>query len=194
MSKWIFRLTGLLVVVLVALLFLDRWLNPDVPDYIQNGIDVTTQGDNKSTQPTSPGATPEVPELTLTSIDDNSDSAGQSAPPASESNNQTQSNTSSEPALTLTALEEEESMPVLSNPDSQLANVWLQAGSFGERANAEKRAAVLKAHSWRVEIDPVVIEGKNFYRVYVGPLAHDQVSGYLSKLNDMKINAREVTR
>lgn len=194
MSKWIFRLTGLLVVVLIALLFLDRWLNPDVPDYIQNGIDVTTQGDNKPAQPASPGATPEVPELTLTSIDDNSDSAGQSTPPASENNNQTQSNTSSEPALTLTALEEEETMPVLSNPDSQLANVWLQAGSFGERANAEKRAAVLKAHSWRVEIDPVVIEGKNFYRVYVGPLTHDQVAGYMSKLNDMKINAREVTR
>lgn len=194
MSKWVFRLTGLLVVALVALLFLDRFLNPDVPEYIEHGVDVRTAGEQGNVAPTQ-GA-PEVPPLSLTSLE-SSDDSQQSNPalvsPQAQSvpNNQA---ANEQPAIALTALEEPENIPVLSNPDSQRANVWLQAGSFGERANAEKRAAVLKAQSWSIEIEPAVVEGKTFYRVYVGPLTNDQVRGYMDKLNTMGIRAREINR
>ena len=191
MSKWVFRLTGLLVVALVVLLFLDRFLNPQVPDYISRGVDIQTQNSDASTIPEN---APEVPTLSLTSIEDVEQGNNES-----ESNLQ-QANTGDgqlippQPELSLTASEEAESIPVLSNPDSQLANVWLQAGSFGERANADKRAAVLKAHSWSVDIEPAVVEGKTYYRVYVGPLTYEQVGGYMDKLSTMGISAREINR
>ncbi|MBV7434905.1 SPOR domain-containing protein [Cardiobacteriaceae bacterium TAE3-ERU3] len=194
MSKWVFRLTGLLVVALIALLFLDRFLNPDVPEYIERGVDVRTEGDKGNVAP--PQDAPEVPPLSLTSLE-GSDDTQQSNPalPSSQAQPaQTNQAANEQPKIGLTALEEAENIPVLSNPDSQRANVWLQAGSFGERANAEKRAAVLKAQSWSTEIEPAVVEGKTFYRVYVGPLTSGQVKGYLDKLNTMGISAREINR
>ena len=193
MSKWVFRLTGLLVVALIALLFLDRFLNPDVPEYIERGVDVRTQDENGNLSP--PETPNAAPPLSLTSLESSDDNAPQANPsPAAASTAQQNQSDDSQPAISLTALEEPANVPVLSNPDSQRANVWLQAGSFGERANADKRAAVLKAHSWSIDIEPAVVEGKTFYRVYVGPLTNDQVKGYLDKLNTMGISAREVNR
>ena len=197
MSKWVFRLTGLLVVALIALLFLDRFLNPDVPDYIGHGVDVRTQGDPQSDNgnATPPTGAPEAPPLSLTSLEGNDNvaqDASSSVPPTTTQGSVVPNE--QQPAISLTALDEPENVPVLSNPDSQRANVWLQAGSFLERANADKRAAVLKAHSWSVEIEPATVEGKTYYRVYVGPLTQEQVNGYTDKLNTMGISAREINR
>lgn len=193
MSKWVFRLTGLLVVALIALLFLDRFLNPDVPEYIEHGVDVRTEGDRGNI---APQETPDVPPLSLTSLEsgDDGQQSNSALPPTPAQPAQANQASNEQPAISLTASEEPKNIPVLSNPDSQRANVWLQAGSFGERANAEKRAAVLKAHSWSIEIEPAVVEGKTFYRVYVGPLTNDQVKGYMDKLNTMGISAREINR
>lgn len=190
MSKWVFRLTGLLVVALIALLFLDRFLNPDVPNALESGVDVRTQGEAQRPNPAQV-ETPEAPALSLTSLEGEERSAAPQTAPAS----QPQTGAAQDaPAISLTALESPEPVPVLSNPDSSRANVWLQAGSFAERSNADKRAAVLKAHSWSIDIEPVVIDGRTLYRVFVGPLTHDQVGGYMDKLNAMGINAREMTR
>lgn len=198
MSKWIFRLTGLLVLVPVIFSLLDGYLNPDVPDYIEQGVGVRTQGE----QPTSPPAVSEnAPPLSLTSIEgDTPDPSAATLPALSQASSQTPTANATQPTasdaapITLTALDESESIPVLSNPDSPRANVWLQVGSFAERANAEKRGAVLKAHSWPVDIASAVVEGKTYYRVYLGPLTPSQVTGYMDKLTTMGISAREVNR
>lgn len=187
MSKWVFRLTGLLVVVLVALLFLDNWLHPNVPNVIEQGVDVHTQG-NHPNEITNATQDEQAPPLSLTSLENQGiDAVNEQAPVKMPA-------TPEAPALSLTALDDETPPLVLSNPDAKATKAWLQAGSFGERANADKRAAVLKAQSWPVEIEQATVKGKSYYRVFIGPLTNDQASAYLKKLDAMDISAREVNR
>lgn len=212
MNKWIFRLTGILVVVLLTLLFLDGWLNPNVPQAIEEGVAVREQAQKPPSDASQDDIIPTPPPLVgLTSLQGEEDV--RSTLPLEQDRVSAQATTVTTPTEDVAdttndtneippspqpepeAKPEKETQPIVAPVDSASApNAWLQAGSFGERANANKRAAVIKAQGWAVEIVPAKVNGKNYHRVYVGPIKQNQVSAYLGKLQAMGIQAREVNR
>lgn len=72
--------------------------------------------------------------------------------------------------------------------------LWLQAGSFRDRSNALKRARRMQKQGMRVDVAPAKVNGKTYYRVYVGPIKNGQAARYLKKLSAMQIKARETSR
>lgn len=59
--------------------------------------------------------------------------------------------------------------PVVKNMPVHPSNIYVQAGSFGNAANAERLAYNLKDVG-NVQIQPALVNGQNFYRVRIGPL------------------------
>lgn len=89
MTKWIPRLLGVLVVLVMALFVASTWFSPDVPEVLQRDIDLQVRGQQPAPQQPveivaePPIAEPPVPDnapaLTLTSLEDIAEEGG--APP-----------------------------------------------------------------------------------------------------------------
>ncbi|UJF24729.1 SPOR domain-containing protein [Suttonella sp. R2A3] len=201
MNKWIYRLIGVLVLALVALLFLDFWLKPKVPEAIENEIGMeVVDGEGQPIPQRDPSEGNEGLSLLSLESDDNTQgnvAANGGTPPAHTTTNQsnnTPAETPAEPEMSLTSLEDDVPVPVLSNPDSTRANAWLQAGSFGSRENADNRAVLLRGQGLSTDIEQANVNGKTYYRVYVGPLQRSAVDQTLGQLQGLNIEAREVSR
>lgn len=73
-------------------------------------------------------------------------------------------------------------------------STWIQAGSFGEKANADRLAANIRGKSLPAVVEAATVNGKTYHRVYVGPIASNRVSDTLSSLSAMGVNARQINR
>lgn len=198
MNKWIYRLIGLLVLALAVLIFLDFWLKPRVPDPIASELGVAVvDADGKPIAPSEHGNEAGISLLSLDGALENERAQAMQQAPQLATNDTPNANvhTPPSPELGITALESpNEPAPVLSNPDANQANAWLQAGSFGSRENADKRAAELRGKGLAIDIEKATVGGKQYYRVYVGPLARGSVDKTLQQLHGMNIDAREINR
>ena len=60
--------------------------------------------------------------------------------------------------------------PVVTRQAVNPTGIFIQAGAFGVRDNADRLKKSLDRYA-RVNIDPVVVNGRTLYRVKLGPLA-----------------------
>lgn len=80
------------------------------------------------------------------------------------------------------------------NAAADNSRAWIQAGSFGEKDNAERLAESIRGKKLPALVEPAQVNGKTYYRVYVGPIAANRVSDTLNSLSTMGVNARQVNR
>lgn len=59
--------------------------------------------------------------------------------------------------------------PAAASYPASPGDAYIQIGSYGEMANAQKMLSSLKQKGFRARIDTAAIKGKTFYRVRVGP-------------------------
>jgi cell division protein FtsN len=65
-----------------------------------------------------------------------------------------------------------------------VGDYYIQVGSFGKEANAEKFAQKLEKNLYKVKVVEVDIKGKTFYRVHVGPFERQSVA--INTMTSMK--------
>lgn len=200
MNKWLIRIFGVMILVIVGLFFFDNWFAPQVPPQLQQGLaaEHDTNGNITLPQHENPAsqqknqdqitknATAVNPNtIHLTSLE-NTPGDNRDALPHSP---QVEEVTKDEPKSARPA---QQTTPPDKVPEA--ANAWVQAGSFGNRENAERRAETLKKMNMPVVIDDVTVNGENYHRIYVGPLRQNQVASVLRALSGNGIDARQISR
>lgn len=95
--------------------------------------------------------------------------------------------------------EPQASIPVAATPDepvvtASVSNLYVQAGSFSDESNARKLARKLDAIGGS-DIKPVTIDGRDWYRVRVGPLAnHSDANRALRNVVNMGMRDARIVR
>ena len=79
-------------------------------------------------------------------------------------------------------------------PKPRRGGSWVQAGSFSSKENADKMIAQLKKRGWPVETEIANINGKDWHRVFIGPLSAADANTYIDILGKEGTNARQVNR
>lgn len=206
MNKWLARLLGLIIIIVFGLFFFDKWFSPTIPVALTPPA-TTPPIAAEQTQQTSTEQSSNTPQasIRLTSLQDTEDHT--SPPiltnPQSQINN-TASGKIEKSTLQLTSLDNQTSTvspPQLNNTatkkvttNSNSAPAWIQAGSFGQKDNADQLSNTLRNHKIKTEIETAIVNGRKYYRVYVGPIPAYQVDTTLETLSQLGVNARQVTR
>lgn len=219
MIKWLSMLMGVVILLIIGIFFYDMWFNPNVPFALQQGnTTVILSESEQSSQTTASVASPTVTppttdangtaQITLTSLQDMESSGG--APPPALTN--PQGNKTATANHTVGTVQPTVTQPVAKTPEvvspvqtaspavlesvksTGKATAWVQAGSFGDRENANNLAASLQKQGMSVDIETATVNGRRYNRVYVGPLTEAQVDNTLQKLSKMGINARQTNR
>ncbi len=209
MNKWLLRLFGLLVLGVLTIIFYDAWFHPPVPQVLQEEISLqvgdrvqgTTQSQTSLSQTNdNPDGSPTIE---LTSLEGNNEPAVLSNPQTppepvqtTQPVEETQTAEAQQPPVastTTTLPAEQPSSPTQDSAPTQ-DKVWIQVGSFADVENADKMVAKMSALGWSTDIAIVNINGQNYHRVFVGPLAATDTEHYLSTLSGMGISARKVKR
>lgn len=200
MNKWLIRIFGVMILVIVGLFFFENWFAPEVPPQLRQGLVVDHRPDDgialrQEQSPISPqeaqgrmaeaAAGADVSGIHLTSLENSPNDADGPLP-------QSQQAESNEPNPAGQAQGTKEAISPSAAPAA--VDVWVQAGSFGNRENAERRAQELKQKGMPVAIESVTVNGESYNRLYVGPLRQDQVKGALRDLSAMGVDARQISR
>ena len=85
--------------------------------------------------------------------------------------------------------------PVTTNPiQSDNSGFYIQVGSFGELANAEKmRQKISSIDEQLVKINQTVVDGRTLYRVRIGPITDIDVSDSITtQLENMDISEHRI--
>ncbi len=78
-----------------------------------------------------------------------------------------------------------------SSSERKKESVWVQAGSFSSRANADQLEETLDENGFLTEVTRVRIDGNIFYRVRIGPFTDREAAlGTLRTLRDIGVNGR----
>ncbi|MFC1673273.1 septal ring lytic transglycosylase RlpA family protein [Pseudomonadota bacterium] len=87
------------------------------------------------------------------------------------------------------------STTVSSGPLGPVGTVYVQAGAFSNEANAERVRMTLASFGHKVSVTPVLVNGRDLFRVRVGPVASDaDAQGLLIQVVDAGYaNARTVS-
>lgn len=203
MNKWLIRIFGVMILVIVGLFFFDNWFAPQVPPQLQQGLAAEHSANGEITLPQR--RNPASPQETQDRITKDATAANPNAIHLTSLENAPGDNRDSLPQSTqVEKVVKDEQNPVLPAKRTELSDnvpaapasvkAWVQAGSFGNRENAERRAEALKKLNMPVAIDDVTVNGKSYHRLYVGPLLQDQVESVLRVLSDSGIDARQISR
>lgn len=221
MSKWIPRLIGVLVILMLGLFVASTWFRPDVPEVLQRDLDLQVQGQapgnlrpvpQNELEPLIPDPPPagNAPTLTLTSLEDIPEEG--SAPPVLT--NPQPDNPVAEapvprpqpqpqPVRQAAQLEERAPAPQAARqtPPQNTAPAaaptsgggsWIAAGAFGNPENTERRVAQLRSRGWPVKVEKIQSGGKTLDRVMLGPIPANQVNTYLDELDKMGVQGRQI--
>ncbi|SUO97604.1 SPOR domain-containing protein [Suttonella ornithocola] len=207
MNKWLARILGVMVLVIVGLFFFDGWFNPNTPPILQGGESSSHQtvtrmessGSDANLTVTPAAAPDSKTTITLTSLEDMESNKG--APPPVLTNRETGATPNNKviPPSNAQKTVEKTSIPVEKQEEKMeksnaKASAWVQAGAFGEMENAQRLASSLKEKKMRTAIETATVNGRRYHRVYIGPLTDAQVADTLQQLSKMGINARQVSR
>lgn len=176
MNPWLLRLTGFIFMLSLILLFMSRFLSPEIPSSIREGLSL--QINPVSTKPKQVPVLKQ-PELRLTSVEENAAPATVVPPP---SNNNIV--TASTQAVTTAARPPE---ALAQNPPKQ---AWIQAGSFSSLKNAQMVMAKLHSHGIKAQIETIENNGQTFHRVVFGPLKDHEGESFLNHLKTLNIEAK----
>lgn len=184
MNKWLIRILGVLVLVILGLIFFDAWFSPGVPPQLNHqsaSPPVQPVTDNPATPTEVP--TPDQAPISLTSLEDFESDAGNPAPALTN----TPTPAAANPPTPATA-------PQSSAPAAESGNAWIQAGSFGELENAQRQQNILKNKGFNASIESAQVNGKTYHRIYLGPMSQTQANAALKQLSGAGIAARQITR
>jgi len=67
-------------------------------------------------------------------------------------------------------------------------NYWIQAGSFATEAEADRRKAEIAMQGFVSEVHQASVNGKNYYRIQIGPVAQSQLATVRKRLADAHID------
>lgn len=218
MNKWTVRLIGIAILFAATLILFDRWFTPDIPPAIQQGIELTVRGgethtinpppaDNSDRRSSRPPSSPQ-PAFTLASLDEdtnepqpilsNPDGNDKAKAREAEQAAANQKAAQEKPANSAPNENNEEAVPVTEKPAEKpkprRGGSWVQAGSFSSKENADKMMAQLKKRGWPVETEIANINGKDWHRVFIGPLSAADANTYINILGKEGTNARQVNR
>lgn len=176
------------------------------------------QGPSESAQPPQPeisltslqdmesdrGAPPPVLASPNQSMDSSSNMPESHAPPTAQSNQSAataqnnniqleslanaQSNRAATPPATAPA------KPTAAPSAQAQGSTWIQAGSFGEKANADRLAENIRSKRLPAIVEPATVNGRTYHRVYVGPIASNRLTDILDSLSAMGVKARQINR
>lgn len=217
MTKWIPRLIGVLVIIVLGLFVATTWFSPEVPEALQRDINLQVQGQGDAPtgqlrpvpqneleplieEPTPAG---NAPTLTLTSLEDIPEEG--SAPPVLTNPQPENPQAATElPVLPPPAVAEIPApQPVAQTPappppaqtppaTSGGDGSFIAAGAFGNPENTERRVAQLRSRGWPVKVEKIQSGGKTLDRVMLGPIPANQVNAYLDELNKMGVQGRQI--
>lgn len=76
------------------------------------------------------------------------------------------------------------------SPESKVPeqSYWIQAGSFATEAEADRRKAEIAMQGFISEVRPANVNGKNYYRIQIGPIAQSQLATVRKRLADAHID------
>lgn len=218
MTKWIPRLLGILVVLVLALFVASTWFSPDVPEVLQRDIDLQVRGGGTQPPPADGNLLPEsppeeepvpgnAPALTLTSLEDVAEEGGAPpllANPQPEGSGQAPAVTPPPPVQApppqqapaqqarAPAPPPVQTPPAQQNAAASSAGSWIAAGAFGNPDNTKRRVEQLQSRGWPVRVEKIQSGGKTLDRVLLGPIPSGQVNAYLDELNKMGVQGREI--
>ncbi len=204
MNKWLIRILGVMILVILGLFFFQNWFAPKVPRQLQQGLvsDHRPDGEDKP-QGKANDPAPRVDQ-------------GKTAEEATESKHgdihllslETLANDKNTPSPFIQQIpptDKSEANEVRRQMDRaqqightaslpNVDNAWVQAGSFGDRENAEQLADILEKQDMPTVIESVTVNDKRYNRLYVGPLREDEIDSTLRRLSAMGIDARRISR
>ncbi|MDO4777409.1 MAG: SPOR domain-containing protein [Cardiobacteriaceae bacterium] len=205
MTKWLSRLLGLLVLLLIVLFTFNKWFKPDTPEALRREIDLQVRG---QTVPP-PAPPPQVPEpeaestqltppaLTLTSLEDFPADGG-AAPVLANPQPEQNRAAAAVPAPKAEVPRAEPpapkpaSQPATEAPAAASGGKLIAAGAFGNPDNTRRRVEQLQSRGWPVKVEKIQSGGKTLDRVILGPVPAAQVNAYLNELSKMGVQGREI--
>lgn len=205
MTKWLSRLLGLLVLLLIVLFTFNKWFKPDTPEALRREIDLQVR-EQTVPPPAPPPQAPEPeaestqltpPALTLTSLEDFPADGG-AAPVLANPQPEQNRATAAVPAPKAEAPRAEPpapkpaSQPATETPAAASGGKLIAAGAFGNPDNTKRRVEQLQSRGWPVKVEQIQSGGKTLDRVILGPVPAAQMNTYLDELSKMGIQGREI--
>ncbi len=65
---------------------------------------------------------------------------------------------------------------------------WIQAGSFATEAEANRRKAEIAMQGFVSDVRTATVNGKQYYRIQIGPVAESQLAGVRKRLAEARID------
>jgi len=65
---------------------------------------------------------------------------------------------------------------------------WIQAGSFATAAEANRRKAEIAMQGFVSDVRTATVNGKQYYRIQIGPVAESQLAGVRKRLSEARID------
>lgn len=72
--------------------------------------------------------------------------------------------------------------------------VWIQVGAFGAKDNADRLIREMRSAGYATDMEVVSVNGKNFHRVYIGPIDEAKVDTTISQLSAKGVQGRRANR
>ncbi|OYY55690.1 MAG: hypothetical protein B7Y53_03385 [Halothiobacillus sp. 28-55-5] len=73
-------------------------------------------------------------------------------------------------------------------PKPSERNFWIQAGSFATPAEANRRKAEIALQGFVSDVRTATVNGKQYYRIQIGPIAESQLAGVRKRLVEARID------
>ena len=90
-----------------------------------------------------------------------------------------------------TAKPPEPAAPSAANPAAAKPperSFWIQAGSFATEAEANRRKAEIAMQGFVSDVRSATVNGKQYYRIQIGPIAESQLAGVRKRLAEARID------
>jgi len=78
--------------------------------------------------------------------------------------------------------------PAAAQPKAVERNFWIQAGSFATAAEANRRKAEIAMQGFVSDVRTATVNGKQYYRIQIGPVAESQLAGVRKRLSEARID------
>ncbi|HQT42637.1 MAG TPA: SPOR domain-containing protein [Halothiobacillus sp.] len=73
-------------------------------------------------------------------------------------------------------------------PKAAERTFWIQAGSFATQAEADRRKAEIAMQGFSSDVRAATVNGKQYYRIQIGPMVESQLAGVRKRLTDARID------
>ncbi|HUN00974.1 MAG TPA: SPOR domain-containing protein [Halothiobacillus sp.] len=73
-------------------------------------------------------------------------------------------------------------------PKPSERSFWIQAGSFATPAEANRRKAEIAMQGFVSDVRTATVNGKQYYRIQIGPIAESQLAGVRKRLVEARID------